>query len=445
MAELFLSFSGDDNGKNLVAGFFEDLCTELGNVTGKSQVELGYNYLEMRAAMKWRRELVEALGSCKVFVPLYSPRYFASEFCGKEWWGFAQRQQKHADKNKSSEPELIFPIIWESVFNNRVEMPEIAADIWARERDLGERYAQTGLRQLVQLKHHANYAHQYQEIIFALGNRLADLLHMTSLGQYELPPNIDAYENAFCVSVNKQEDLSAAIADEAEANSAQPERPASAVVLPGPRQPLSGPKHVRLVVASAIKDELREVRYDTTQYGDRQDDWAPYLPEAPQPVIAYAVQVVSEMELVPHAEVLDSEVDQLLDKAESSNELAVIILDPWTVTLEHRQEELQTYDKRLTINAGMLVPQGKDEETTTKADILHQKLLATLFRQARVRAQVFRPCLSDLTAFKESLREVLIELSRQIMVGASGAHPATSTQPSAAFTPLPVLDGPSES
>jgi hypothetical protein len=168
MVELFLSFSGDDNGKNLVAGFFEDLCSELSNVTGMSKEALGYNYLEMRAAMKWRRELVAALGSCKVFVPLYSPRYFASEFCGKEWWGFSYRQQQYAHANATSEPELIFPVIWESVFNDRVQMPQIAADIWARERKLGERYAETGLRQLVQLKHHEDYAPMYQEIIFAL-------------------------------------------------------------------------------------------------------------------------------------------------------------------------------------------------------------------------------------------------------------------------------------
>ncbi|OEJ49508.1 TIR-like protein FxsC [Streptomyces agglomeratus] len=444
MVELFLSFSGDDNGKNLVAGFFEDLCAELGNVTGKSKEVLGYSYLEMRAAMKWRRELVEALGSCKVFVPLYSPRYFASEFCGKEWWGFSHRQQHYARANATSEPELIFPVIWESVFNDRVQMPKIAADIWARERELSDRYAKAGLRQLVQLKHHEDYGSQYQEIIFTLGKRLADLLHKNPLGQLELPANIDAYENAFCSSVSKQESLLATAA-ETNAGSAQPEEAATAVVLPGPRQPLSGPKHVRLVVASATKDELRDVRYDTSQYGERQDDWAPYTPEAPQPVVAYAVQVASEMQLVPHAEALEGEVGDLLDKAEAHNELAVIILDPWTVALEHRQEALQAYDKRLTLNAGMLVPHSNDEESVSNADVLHPQLTAALCRHARLREPVLRSRLSDLDAFKDALRQVLIELSRQVMVCTPGPNPATGTQTNAAFMPLPVLDGPSES
>ncbi|MBC3842855.1 hypothetical protein GXW82_29795 [Streptacidiphilus sp. 4-A2] len=40
----------------------------------------------------WVGRLSDALASCRVFVPLYSPRYFRSEPCGQEWRGFASRQ-----------------------------------------------------------------------------------------------------------------------------------------------------------------------------------------------------------------------------------------------------------------------------------------------------------------------------------------------------------------
>ncbi|MFF5646726.1 hypothetical protein, partial [[Kitasatospora] papulosa] len=67
MVQLFLSFSGEDNSNGLVSDFFNDLCTEIGHITALAPDRLGYNYLDMRTAMRWRRELSEALvGLCYV-------------------------------------------------------------------------------------------------------------------------------------------------------------------------------------------------------------------------------------------------------------------------------------------------------------------------------------------------------------------------------------------
>ncbi|MFF8963229.1 FxsC protein [Streptomyces globisporus] len=447
MVQLFLSFSGEDNGSGLVRDFFTDLCTEIGNITALAPDGLGYNYLDMRTAMRWRKELSEALGSCKVFIPLYSPRYFASPFCGKEWWAFSRRQADHILGTADPEPEMIFPVLWEGVFDGRRPIPKAAADIWAKQPNLGDRYAERGLRQLVQLKHNKEYGPLYHEIIFALGKRLAELIDDSPLAADVMSDDFDSFGNAFCDPLTAQKDTAAAgaVATPDTDDGPSRERPASPRPVPGPRTSLSGPKHVRLVVASGTQEDLSGLREDTTPYGDRQHDWAPYTPDHPDPVLMYAVEVASELRLMPHLEEFDGEVAQLLDKVEADNELAVIILDPWTIELSGRQAALGEYDKRLTMNTGMAVPQNaSDTETTANTDALRQQLLNVLGRHAQLREPVFKVSLKTVAAFQDALRQILVELTRQVMMQAPQARPALRSDPGVSFDSRPFLDGPSE-
>ena len=41
---------------------------------------------------RWSPELAEKVGTCRVFVALASPRYYRSEWCGREWGAFEARQ-----------------------------------------------------------------------------------------------------------------------------------------------------------------------------------------------------------------------------------------------------------------------------------------------------------------------------------------------------------------
>ena len=43
--------------------------------------------------------LARALATCRVFVPLYSKRYFADEHCGREWFYFARRALNRAARD----------------------------------------------------------------------------------------------------------------------------------------------------------------------------------------------------------------------------------------------------------------------------------------------------------------------------------------------------------
>ncbi|NEE46574.1 TIR domain-containing protein, partial [Streptomyces sp. SID8455] len=62
----------------------------------------GFMDREIRSGEGWSERLGETLATCRVFVPLFSPRYFASEMCGKEWHAFEQRAIHH--RARSNQP-----------------------------------------------------------------------------------------------------------------------------------------------------------------------------------------------------------------------------------------------------------------------------------------------------------------------------------------------------
>ena len=66
----------------------------------------GFMDLSMNPGSEWRGELLEAVGTCKVFVALLSPSYTASEWCGKEWDAFSRRKVTGGDPGGNTGPAL---------------------------------------------------------------------------------------------------------------------------------------------------------------------------------------------------------------------------------------------------------------------------------------------------------------------------------------------------
>ncbi|KUM90643.1 MULTISPECIES: TIR-like protein FxsC [Streptomyces] len=146
----FLSYAhvpiarGDPGGpdRHLVE-FYEqlfDLIMQLTTVdAGGTQA-----FLDRRIPLgaEWEKHLKHALATCQVFVPVYSPRYFESEWCGKEWDAFERRQQHH----RKSRPHTVTPIVpvwWLSP--DRVRVPAVARRLQHTHVDLGGEYQQKGL------------------------------------------------------------------------------------------------------------------------------------------------------------------------------------------------------------------------------------------------------------------------------------------------------------
>jgi TIR domain len=111
----------------------------------------------LRAAVRWREELADALGKCQVLVALLSVPYLDSEWCGKEWHAFTLREREllpGATGFQNQGP--IIPVRWAPI---PFDLPPVVKDeaqffkpqstgdqrSAADQSDLAERYEEEGI------------------------------------------------------------------------------------------------------------------------------------------------------------------------------------------------------------------------------------------------------------------------------------------------------------
>jgi len=120
----FLSYAHAEEG-SLTAGaahhsdlmaeqFFSDLSEDVGQLISLTMgAEIGFMDVGMRGGMQWTDELLHALGTCQVLIPLLSAPYLRSEWCGKEWYAFSRRSvNKREGRNATPRQGCIIPVIW---------------------------------------------------------------------------------------------------------------------------------------------------------------------------------------------------------------------------------------------------------------------------------------------------------------------------------------------
>ena len=86
----FLSYAhspkGEPGGQDpdlWIAQLYDALCDHIGQLTDLPPgSKPGFMDRELQQGQEWPWRLSNALATCRVFVPLYSKRYFKSEHCG---------------------------------------------------------------------------------------------------------------------------------------------------------------------------------------------------------------------------------------------------------------------------------------------------------------------------------------------------------------------------
>jgi hypothetical protein len=147
--------------------FFDDLTFEVAELTTLERgAQPGFMDREVHVGQHWRRRISEALAACRVFIPLYTPRYFSSLSCASEWYLFQARQSAH-ELVSGSRPEAIIPVLWLPMPDT--ELPAVARALQFDHRALGEAYARFGFLQLIRL---ARYQDEYRLAIHALARRV---------------------------------------------------------------------------------------------------------------------------------------------------------------------------------------------------------------------------------------------------------------------------------
>lgn len=128
---------GQQDPDRYVVEFFEELSMNVALLFGR---EAGNDpgFLDrwsLRGGRRWSRELLTAVGTCQVFIPLISMPLVQSDWCGREWDAFSRRTVVNRHTGGTDHETAVVPLLWSPVPNDRV--PTVISDI--------QRFAPMGL------------------------------------------------------------------------------------------------------------------------------------------------------------------------------------------------------------------------------------------------------------------------------------------------------------
>ncbi len=132
--------------RNLVR-FHQDLSRHIMQLTDLCQgVAPGYLDRLTKIGSAWEAELKHELAQCQVLVPVYSPRFVASTWCGKEWQAFERRQQAQREKDAFTRNAVV-PVVWVPLPDD--DLPPVLRGVQYVDDGVGHAYQQEGLYALM--------------------------------------------------------------------------------------------------------------------------------------------------------------------------------------------------------------------------------------------------------------------------------------------------------
>jgi hypothetical protein len=173
-----------------VRQFFLDLSESVReHASPRSGLAPGFFDHEISPGLDWKTSITEALGTAEVFVPLYSPRYFAWSWPGREWACFS-------DRMISSGIEVPFtrfaPVLWIPLPSHQPR------DGLADALELGGAapfYAENGLQTLLRI---ASYRKHYERVVDRVARRIVQLAEGVPVRPSQVR-NIDEFSSPFPV------------------------------------------------------------------------------------------------------------------------------------------------------------------------------------------------------------------------------------------------------
>ncbi|ALC23498.1 FxsC protein [Streptomyces pristinaespiralis] len=319
-----------------VERLFRDLCGHVMAMTDlPAGAPAGFMDREIRSGEGWSERLGEVLATCRTFVPLYSPRYFASEMCGREWYAFAQRAvYHHARSGRPVEP--IVPALW--VPTPQEILPGPAERLQIDHRVFGERYATDGLYGLIKLR---LFAEEYERAVYELAKRIVIVADTV-----QLPPGSAVDYRSV----------------------------PSAFGGPG-----GMPGNLRLAVAAPTAVELPEGR-SPFYYGATRGAWNPFRPVSQRAVADLVASIVfvsnRQVDTVPFDEVLAGPEED----APSQGPL-IVLVDPWAVRVPQLRAQLMALNRLHRPDVKVVIPWNPtDPQSADAGHDLSEELARTIPR-----------------------------------------------------------------
>jgi TIR domain-containing protein len=161
--------------------FFRHLEREVGARAADPPAKIGFLDQEIQPGENLKARLSQALASAEVFVPLYSPRYFANPRPFREQQIFESRQNAHG--TAVANQQHILPVLW-TPFPPFDRPPEIAQIL--RLGPSIEAYRDLGLRALCLVESEA-YSRPYEQVVSWLATEIVRLAEESPLGPAVAP------------------------------------------------------------------------------------------------------------------------------------------------------------------------------------------------------------------------------------------------------------------
>lgn len=297
----------------------------------------GFMDREIRLGMQWSRELTTALSTCRVFVPLYSPRYFASENCGKEWYAFSRRVLDQRAHQPDTEMAIV-PALWVPV--DEESLPGVAKEIQFNHHDLGDMYERYGFYGIMKVD---RFHDDYTIAVQGLARRIVDVAKKTKIDPSR-PTEYAKTESAFGESE---------VHEMAE-------------------------KRMQLTVVAIDTAHLPDGR-NNQYYGKTPLHWRPYFPTASIPIIDYAIELARYLGCQPGVTTLE---DSLRDAARGVIAPGLFLIDAWAAISQSCRDDLRRLDELDQEWTSVLHPWNReDDQTVTAEGMLREKLESCLGRK----------------------------------------------------------------
>ncbi|GGW35830.1 TIR-like protein FxsC [Streptomyces xantholiticus] len=342
----------------------------------------GFMDREIRSGEGWSERLGEVLASCRVFVPLFSPRYFASEMCGKEWYAFAQRAiYHHAKSNRPA--EAIVPALW--VPMPPEQLPGPAERLQFNHRAFGDRYVTDGLYGLIKLR---IFAEEYEAAVYELAKRIVSVADTTRLAPGS-PVEFRQAPSAF-------------------------------------GRPSVGPRPMHITVAAPTSHDLPPGRA-ADFYGKQPQDWNPYHPDSARPLASIAQDLVRSLNYQPTVSSFDHE--SLAAAGQPPTRPEILLVDRWALENEDRRRKLAAFDAVPRPWVSVVVPWNRDDPDSSRESeaALIEKLERTMphhMSHGRAACQAAAKGVYTMEAFGQLLPQVAEAAAQEYLRHAEVFPPA---------------------
>ncbi|AUG79185.1 hypothetical protein CFP65_4438 [Kitasatospora sp. MMS16-BH015] len=375
-----------------VRKLYDDLCEAVLVLTDlPAGAQVGFMDQSMHQGERWAERLSKELAGCRVFVPLYSPRYFNSLACGQEWHSFTRRPVFPA-RAGSDLTTAIVPVLW--VATGQYALPKVASDLQFNHSSFGADYAAEGLYALMKLSY---FQASYELAVHRLAKRIVEVADETVI-PVGRRLNFQAQPSAF----------------EAKA-------------------PV---RRLQISVFASHHAELPQGR-STDWYGPDRLDWHPYRPHGGRPLADHAVRLAKQLGFHPSVQEFDAEAAGRLAGADPGAP-GLLLLDRWALGDEERRELVRQFDRANPPWVSVLEPWNADDqecvEHTGHYSELSDRVLRNKHRDAKPSfAEGDTTGLASLEDFEEALPRAAMRAKY-----AFEDHTRT-TQPTQTGSPKPNL------